>query len=386
MKRLAIVGRGTAGCYAATFFLKRTDWNIDWYFDESIKPQTVGEGSLPVFPHDLHQNIGFDYTDLVKVDGTPKLGIHKKNWGSGCDYKHNFGPPTISYHFNAVKLQDYITDLLRSNPRVNMINRNVTHDEIDADYIMDCSGKPKSYDDFHVSEYIPVNSVHVTPCYWDHCRLTHTLTIARPYGWIFGIPLVNRCSIGYMFNNNYATLDQIKEDVKEVFSEFGLTPSEDTNTFSFGNYYRKENFTDRVAYNGNASFFLEPLDATSIVMMRNVVMSAYSQWTDNVTPYASNMTYDTQINEIQTQIMFHYCSGSKYDTEFWKFAQDRGRRCVREALKNPHLNKIIDISREMTYDNIIPCNPYSIWTPYDFKQNFTNLGLYDIVDEIRRVG
>ena len=59
-----------------------------------------------------------------------------------------------------------------------------------------------------------------------------------------GIPLQNRCSIGYMYNNKINSLEEVKEDVKNIFEEFNLQPSETTNAFSFKNYYRNTNFED----------------------------------------------------------------------------------------------------------------------------------------------
>ena len=183
--KLAIIGRGTVGCISAAFFLRNTDWEIEWYFDPDIKPLSVGEGSFVGFADLLYKNVDFTYDSLKKVDGTIKTGINKVGWGDK-NFINNFPPPYIGYHFDAVKLQDYITTYLKDNRRIKFINKNVTHDDIDADFIMDCSGKPKNLEDYNASEFIPVNSAYVTQCYWDYPKFSETLSIARPYGWIFG--------------------------------------------------------------------------------------------------------------------------------------------------------------------------------------------------------
>jgi hypothetical protein len=41
-------------------------------------------------------------------------------------------------------------------------------------------------------------------------------------------------------------------------------PSDKTNHLEFQSYYKKNNFSSKVIYNGNSSFFIEPLEATSI--------------------------------------------------------------------------------------------------------------------------
>ena len=51
----------------------------------------------------------------------------------------------------------------------------------------------------------------------------------------------------------YLSLFDLKEDVKNIFDEYNLIPSDKTNSIEFPNYYRKQNFTDRISFNGNSS-------------------------------------------------------------------------------------------------------------------------------------
>ena len=373
-KKLVVIGKGTAGCFAMTHFLKWTNWDIDWYYDDNIKPQAVGEGSNIAFPKALFQNIGFQHYDLDEIDGTFKLGIKKTGWAKGKDYIHTFIPPFVSYHFNATRLQNYLFSMFKDNPRVTYYNKKVTnYDDIDCDFIMDCSGRPEDLSLFEISNSIPVNSVHVTQCYWDKVEFQHTLTLARPYGWVFGIPLKNRCSIGYLYNNEINSLDEVKEDVKNVFEEYNLTPSTDHNTFTFGNYYRKKNFDGRVAYNGNASFFLEPLEATSIHMMDNIQRLALVNWT-SPNSLNVNLEYTKSIKEIETMIMLHYYSGSIYNTKFWDVAKEKGEKNVVEALNtDKKLNEIIEASKYYKFGDEMYVDDYGTWNVSSFKQNLENL-------------
>lgn len=376
MKRIAIIGRGTAGCLSAAYLTKVfPNYEIKWYFDPSILPQSVGEGSTTELPILLYHTLNFTHNDLNKIDGTPKFGILKEGWGEGNSFIHHFNPPGISYHFNAVKLQDFVLNKLKN--KIKIIEGNANVDNIDADNILDCSGKPKTYDEYCLSKYIPVNSVHVNQCYWDYPRFFNTLTIARPYGWVFGIPLQNRCSIGYLYNNNINSLKDIKDDIKEVFEKYNLTPSEDYNSFSFKNYYRKENFSNRVAYNGNASFFLEPIEATSIALMcylQEGFASAIN--TNNIV--SSNIKYHVLIKQIESIIMLHYFSGSIYNTDFWRFAQEKGILCIEEAIKTPSFVKMIKGIKDIDHeDSIIDKRGYGSWWGGSFLQNLHGLGIYE---------
>jgi len=383
-KKIVVLGRGTAGMLALTHFYKWAPANceVELHYDPAIKPQTVGEGSTLDFPRALYENIGFIPSDLKHVDGSFKSGIWKTGWGDGTEYMHHFPPPNSSYHFNAVKLQEYILNLLKD--KVKIVEEHTSASTVDADYIMDCSGKPSSYEDFNLTESIPVNSVHVTQCYWDHTKFQHTLTLARPYGWVFGIPLQNRCSIGYMYNNNINTLEEVKEDVKQIFADYNLTPSTDHNTFSFNNYYRKQNFIDRIAYNGNASFFLEPLEATSISLMNLICKMAYSSWFDGVSVNSLNDDYMHFVQEIETVIMLHYFAGSTFKTKFWDFAQERGEKIITRAKLNNKFNNFVEYSKSDS--NILlrsDSGNYGTWGALSFKQNLENLKLYEKISKIK---
>ena len=381
MKKLSIIGRGTAGCIAAAHFLYYTNWSVDFYYDNQIKPQAVGEGSNLVLPMRLNHIIDFHHADLALVDGSFKYGIKKTGWGPGKEFIHNFIPPNVGYHFNALKLQDLILSRIKNNPRCKIIESNIDHSNIDSDYILDCSGKPENYNNFVMPESIPVNSVHVTQCHWDYAKFQYTITAARPYGWVFGIPLQNRCSIGYLYNNKINTLEEIKEDVKHIFEEYNLTPSENTNSFTFNNYYRKNNFDHRVAYNGNASFFLEPLEATSIAFMDGINRLAFDVWESGVSPYSANQTYRQHIKEIENVIMLHYFAGSQFDTEFWRLAKRQGEINIKEAIRNPKFLEMVEYSK---YNNpsLQAKDDFGTWWLGSFFQNLQHLDLYDKIERL----
>lgn len=369
MKKIAIIGKGTAGSITAAHFLIYTDYEIDWYFDENIKVQAVGEGTTLQLVRLLYRLTNFTYDELFnKIDGTLKYGIRKQNWGKGGEYTHYFQPPSISIHFNAIKLQDYIIEIVKTHSRVKLINTNVkSHDDIDADYIIDCGGKPETYENFYESNIIPVNSVHVTQCWWDKPTFQYTGTIARKYGWVFCIPLQNRCSVGYLYNNTINNLDEVKEDVKEVFSEYKLTSSENTNSFSFHNYFRKQNFTDRVFYNGNASFFLEPMEATSLATIELINRMSWDIIFNEISVSFANETYLSKLQDVEAMIGYHYYHGSIFNTKFWKEAKKKGKTAINYLKKNAEFQTmLLEVEKRNFLGDV---RDYATWGPYSWYQN-----------------
>ena len=388
-KKIVVLGRGTAGSQAAAHVYRwMSDHEIEWHFDPSINTQAVGEGSTLDLPANLFKNISFRHEDLDCVDGSFKTGIYKKYWGeTGKEFIHGFMPPATSYHFNAVALQDFIFEKLKSQIKVVKTNHK-NSSEIDADLVIDCSGKPSNYNNYHISEYIAVNSVYVTQCYWDYARFQYTLTLARPYGWVFGIPLKNRCSIGYLFNNNINSLDEIKEDVKNVFKEFNLNPSKTTSHFNFESYVKNQNFAKHVSFNGNASFFLEPLEATSINAMSVINNLITAKFNNKISEEQANEFYKNHMEATETVIMLHYFSGSVFNTKFWEYAKDRGAKCIEDRLKNKKFKEIISHSLIQNLDLGKITDPpsghghYGSWCPQSFVQNIYGLELKDKLKNI----
>ena len=148
-KRIAIIGRGTAGSQSILHFLNyASDCEIEWHYDPSVPVQSVGEGSTPQLPRSLYENLNFNYLNLKKIDSTLKTGIYKSGWGKNKeDFLHQFPPPTVALHFNAISLQEHIFNKVKN--KVKIYEHNVSPDDIDADFVMDCSGKPKSYEEFY---------------------------------------------------------------------------------------------------------------------------------------------------------------------------------------------------------------------------------------------
>lgn len=391
MKKLAIIGRGTAGCYAASHFSALTDFDIELYYDPDTKVQTVGESGNLSLPESLFRNLGIHYANKDELlDATFKVGIKKSNWYKGETFFNYFPPGRVSYHFHAYKLQNLILERLKD--RIKIIPEKIDTDSLDADYIMDCSGKPGVYNDFEYltdkDDSIPVNAVHVTECPWEHPQFQTTQVIARPYGWVFGIPLANRLSVGYLYNQNINTLDEVKEDVLNVFEYLKVIPSDRTQSFDFKNYYRKKNFTDRIAYNGNSSFFLEPLEATSIWTMNFIQSTAYDVWVNNKPIDQANFEYSKNLKEIENCLMLHYFAGSIFKTEFWDFAGKRAENNMRAALKNKDFLKMLEVSKRLDIKNPSPealKTVYGIWYAPIWRNHMDAWGLYDKIKTINNM-
>ncbi len=342
MKKVAIIGRGTAGTLAYLKMLElrnidRSSLSIDWYYDSATNAMAVGEGTTPNFPTSLASVSGLSVsTDMHKLDARPKMGIEYENWGNS-DFTHPFNMGSHGIHFNAAKFQQHVFKNCTDETDVSLIDANVSHDNIDSDVIIDCTGAPKTFEDYDIPKYIPVNAVHVTQCSWPNGpKGLYTKTIARPWGWVFVIPLLTRCSVGYLYNHNITTLEQVKADVENVFDQLGVEPTETTNSFHFNNYVRKKLIDGRVAYAGNSGFFLEPMEATTLDCVFKVLRCVGRNPLQEIWNNYLNVVF----KEVEYFIMLHYAAGSKWNNEFWDFATERGRLAMEEAMSHPFFNDL----------------------------------------------
>ena len=374
-KKVTIIGRGTVGCLTAMHFSTwlGKDYDIDWLYSENIPTQSVGEGTTSGIVDSLYKCLGFKHENLLEIDGTFKYGILKRNWSTNKDFTHHFPGSSISYHFNALKLQEYIFRYLKRDKRLKQIEGIVENSKIDSDYIIDCSGAPKDYSSYTISESIPVNSVYVEQCYWNKPEFFHTLAIARPHGWVFSIPLTNRCSVGYMYNNAYANLEDIKLDIEQILIEYNLISSGETNSISFKNYYKQNNFMNNICYNGNASFFLEPLEASSLMVAENVnrIMFDHIHGVFNIEQ--CNNKYHKLLTGTESMIMLHYLKGSVYDNGFWQYAKQRAENNIQN---NTSVDEIIQECKLYQYKNQVDRDLHvGGWAVDSWQENIIGLGV-----------
>jgi len=365
-KKIAVVGKGTAGVLTFNHFNHYTDAEVTCYYDSNTKEQSVGEGSQLPLPQELNATLGLEFHDVKELfESTFKTAIKYEGFGK-TNYMHTFDMPNLSIHFNATQLQKYIFNKYENQ----FIEKKITsHNDIDADYIIDCTGKPKDFNNCNVAEYIPVDTALIKQCYVKE-PFDYTLTKARPYGWVFGIPLKNRVSFGYLFKQSINTQQDIEDDLDELLNELGYTTFTEPKVIKFDNYYRKKNYTDRVFYNGNASFFLEPMEATSLTTVDRINRNIFDIITYGISIDNANKQYQDWFKECQDIITLHYLGKPRYDTEFWKYAHNLAQDCW----SNPS-TRLIEILNNLDNPNYQMHDVYGTWYQSGFIQNMKGLGI-----------
>ena len=321
--KIGIIGKGLAGIITALRWKAALpDIEIDMYHDKDTPIVPVGSGSWPSLLKLLIRTSGSTsafysaWGDHIHWQATPKLGIAYKGWGKHGDWVHPFSLVNTAMHFDPQEFTDYFCNI----GLVNLIEKRIdSYDQVDARYVYDCSGFPDNYDDYHTLRN-PLNKVMLSnlPPTTDY----YTGTVATPDGWTFVIPLQNRTSLGYLYNDTITTDEQAEKNFRE---QFGV--EEVGKPRSFRNYLAKNPIIDdRVILNGNKLTFIEPLEATSITtydFFAEHTMTAIMKNGSNIPQELQNAVFRNaeMVYQNMNFILYHYQFGSKYDTPFWDYAK-----------------------------------------------------------------
>jgi tryptophan halogenase len=333
-RRLAIVGVGSAGILSLSYFCTMLDssWEVVSINDPNGKILGIGESSNPSFVQALENGLGINIVDDLKfLDATYKFGTMWKNWRTK-DFISPLLGGNCAIHFNNFKLKELALPLLEKRwpNKFKTIKAKVTdirnvvkgalvemeEGSLIFDYVIDCRGFPTDYTDYNICEKMPVNHglVHNKEIAGDWMYTGHR---AHKNGWMFEIPLTNRQSYGYLFNDNITSI----EDAKLDFSKEINVPIEELQNieYKFKSYYTNKLLDGRILKNGNRAIFFEPISATSLFMydQANRIFLSYlknEKLTDNIV----NTEFSKIANSLRELICWFYHGGSTYDTEFWR--------------------------------------------------------------------
>lgn len=381
MRKIAVIGSGTAGilsiCHMLTYLTDCVIYSIN---DPKIPSVGIGESTNPVFWHtlvkclELKEKVLFDSGDL---DATVKYGTLYKDWREEDFLNPFFGVGDhYAIHFNAYKLKDFVFNILRKKYNVrfieiegnvnsieqsiNSVNVNINNQSHIFEYVIDCRGFPKDKDkDYTILPmFLNRGFVHNVEGNFSFDHWGYTLHQATKDGWMFGVPLRNRISYGYLFN------DQITNEVdaKENFSNIlGVSVNSlDKIEFKFNSYYTKKLIDGRIIKNGNASVFFEPMFANSLWLYDNNNKLIYDYIVGNTNEDYSNYQFYIKIKTIRDLICFYYKGGSKFDGPFWEYAKSHSSSILEKSIVFEIVEEILQfmsISGNKIVDNP---TPYSI--------------------------
>ena len=358
LRKIAVIGRGTAGSLAAAEVTSRhpdEDYELHHIYDSRIPVIGVGEGSWPSLVQDLHKLTRLPHQIIQgRLHGTRKYGIAYEGWGRlERDFIHYFTPQQVSYAYHLSA--DYLVDLLHESTRAQHIDdRVLAITRVDDGARVDFEGRgPEHYDlvfdargfpapqDMHPDQhidapFIPTNTAIIRRCpaiFSDNparpvLRPTYTRAVARPHGWIFVIPLTVHTSYGYIFNRDVTNQAEVEADFDTFLASDGVREFDQRAVIRFPNFIHRQIYDGAVARIGNAAGFFEPLEATAIVitqlqvgMVLHMRLNRPIENCDGDAPVVNRFLANFMLC-CGLFVGWHYSCGSRYDSEFWRFARE----------------------------------------------------------------
>lgn len=250
-------------------------------------------------------------------------------------YLNSQQQPFNQFHFNTNKLNIFLKNLSESkgittiddeikniviNEYGNIESVVGEKDTYSADFFIDATGfkrmligklNPKW---ISFKDHLKMNSAIVFPTSAiDREYNLYTISKAMKYGWMFSIPVWERYGNGYIFDSNYVSLEEAKEEITQSFGniEFGKD-------FSFDAGYLENSWINNCASVGLSAAFVEPLEATSIAttiqqsfLLMHRIPSYTSKDIDNY-----NKKFKNIMENIRDFIFLHYMV-KKDTSDFW---------------------------------------------------------------------
>ena len=362
--KITILGAGNAGCVSLLHFyyiqkFVNQSLELELIYDKNIDPVPVGQGTNLTVSDIVWKSLGINIFSEKSFSFTMKHGILYENWGKKQkDLFHPFPYGMYAYHQDPAEFQRFVLDNVKN---VKITDTGIkSYKDIDSDFIIDCTGKPKSFKKYETLTN-PLNHVLLSSLPYEDYQ--YTKTTATPDGWCFQIPLKDRVSIGYNFNSNITSIKDAEKNFKNIFGVEKVNQH-----FPFHQYLAKEPVSKdgRVCLNGNKLFFVEPLEATAIGSYVMVCRFLSQYLFDKTLDLDGvNHTIKTFMYEVERFVLYHYAHGSKYDTKFWSHAKS-----LYEQNKSDDMLEFLELSKN--YDMIKGRNPdyqkeYGQWPTWGFK-------------------
>lgn len=365
IKRILIVGGGSAGWMTAAFFASKKIYDVSLIESANVPTIGVGESTIPSIV-DFLETIGIAEKDLFEqCSAVRKYSIQHNNWnGNGESWYHHFcfnedehkeqlgwmkeyicpnKKWRWAYHLDAARLgilirdrsaipngvKHIIDDVIDVKYHSNGIEQvQCLKNNYSADLYIDCTGfksllrSPLGVNYRYNNSLINDTAVCGPGRYLlGEEPLPYTQTFSMDYGWRWRVCLQHRTGNGYTFNSKLISV----EDAKKEF--IAKTPGLDTDkvfVVPIKNGYNPEPWKHNVISLGLSCGFLEPLEATGLFLVHGPIVLLEKLLSDNNGPIKFNKIWCKVYEHIADFLTMHYKTSQLDHTEYWNsFIKER---------------------------------------------------------------
>lgn len=248
--------------------------------------------------------------------------------------------PGYSYHINA---QEFGNSLRKHTPahRYTEMRGHVIDTEMGesgvksitlkdgtrlaADLYIDCTGFKRVLIG-KMTQFVPYEGLLNNAAIWGPVKTQvyrpSTLSIAQPHGWIWETPTWGQVGSGYVFSDIFLSVEQAEEHIRRHWANQGYEWNP-LKSVKFTSGRLKEIAVDNVVSNGLGQSFIEPLEATGImvtcVTVRNVatLLNKHNSWTTKSSKVLSTVM-ERFLEETKEFVLGHYTLSERTDTDYWR--------------------------------------------------------------------
>lgn len=212
-------------------------------------------------------------------------------------------------------------------------NGDITHlvfeggGEVAADFYVDCSGFrgqliKKVYDVPFVSYGDNLFCDRAVIGSWDrdHAIEPFTTSMSMKNGWCWNIELRDRITRGYVYSSAFCSEEEATEELKAMTPQIG----DELRTIGFPSGRLERHWVNNVVAIGNSSGFVEPIEATALLVVTDqinhaskVLLDSYGDVPDMMRDKECERVRDIW-DDIRDFIVVHYKFNKHFDTPFWK--------------------------------------------------------------------
>lgn len=332
----------------------------------------------------------FYYHPFNITEGYPKLDIapyywakggEAKQWGPGsfsdstCWQEHlcelGLAPKTLStpeyadvanyaYHIDAGKLATFLRSHCVDKLNIRHIVDNVTgvnqsddgfiasvsteqNADIGGDLFIDCTGlaclllgKTLGVPFVDHSDTLFIDSAIAMQVPYedeDSAVATHTISTAQKSGWIWDIGLSSRRGTGHVYSSDHCSDDEAEQTLRDHIGPKAKDLS--TRKIKFTNGHRENFWVKNCVGIGLSAGFLEPLEATAIMLIEISATMVAEQFPPNrevmdITAQRFNKAFHYRWHAIIDFLKLHYVLSQRTE-DFW--ADNRDPESVPESLQ-----------------------------------------------------
>ena len=222
---------------------------------------------------------------------------------------------------------------------------------VDADFFIDCTGFKRIFARHFDLPFSPAstelqhNSVMVVANgYTDDIEQElqpYTQGIGMDYGWMFGIPLLNRKSYGYAYHSDFITPDQALEEMS-TFSDAKTRMFDPLSlTWKVGGY--KETWRENWCMVGLAAGFVDPFDANILALQFAQIFKLIEFFKNPTIENTVKKKYNNNswalLESVAERVELHHALAPRNSSEYWRRNKDIAQR------RDLH-NKVFDVLNE----------------------------------------